>query len=110
MECTAQPDKTIGDSEQYEVAWCLKPYGTRAIPNGALHGVHFVKTPSYIQVTGVGDFTSMNIAKGDEGGELDDRGANGALLCGRAFAKTNVYTDFFASGNGNPGEYGIYDY
>jgi hypothetical protein len=108
MRCTAQPGETIGDSEQDEVAWCLKPYGTRAIPNGALHGVHFVKTPNYIQVTGVGNFTSMNIEKGDEGGELDDRGANGALLYGPL--KNQMCADFLSSGRGNPGEHDIYEY
>jgi hypothetical protein len=39
--------------------------------------VHFVKTPDYVQVTGVGDFTKINILKGDAGGELDNRGADG---------------------------------
>ncbi|KAG6846198.1 hypothetical protein H0H93_015475, partial [Arthromyces matolae] len=69
---------TIGDTEQIQVAWCTKSgRGARTIPNGALKGVHFVKTKNYVQVTGVGDFTKMNIKKGDEGGELDDRGADG---------------------------------
>jgi len=44
-----------------------------------LKGVHFVKTPDYVQVTGVGDFTVINVPKGDAGGELDNRGADGAL-------------------------------
>lgn len=58
---------TIGDTERVEVAWCTKSgRGTRTIPNGALKGVHFVKTPDYVQVTGVGDFTKINIPKGDE--------------------------------------------
>ncbi|PFH48479.1 carbohydrate-binding module family 13 protein [Amanita thiersii Skay4041] len=69
---------TIGDTEQVEVAWCTKSgRGTRLIPNGTLKGVHFVKTPDYVQVTGVGDFTKINIPAGDEGGELDNRGADG---------------------------------
>jgi hypothetical protein len=58
---------TIGDTEREEVAWCTKSgRGTRTIPNGALKGVHFVKTPDYVQVTGVGDFTKINIVNGDE--------------------------------------------
>jgi hypothetical protein len=32
-----------------------------------------------VQVTGVGDFTKMNIRKGDAGGELDNRGADGTI-------------------------------
>jgi hypothetical protein len=39
--------------------------------------VHFVKTPDYVQVTGVGDFTKINVLQGDAGGELDNRGADG---------------------------------
>lgn len=59
----------IGDTEREEVAWCTKSgRGTRTIPNGALKGVHFVRTPDYVQVTGVGDFTKINVKKGDEGG------------------------------------------
>ena len=42
-----------------------------------LTGVHFVKAPEYVQVTGVGNFTKINIPKGDAGGELDNRGADG---------------------------------
>jgi hypothetical protein len=69
---------TIGDTERVNVAYCTKSgRGARTIPNGALKGVHFVKTPEYVQVTGVGDFTKINIPKGDSGGELDDRGADG---------------------------------
>ncbi len=47
------------------------------IPDQTLKGVHFVKTPEYVQVTGVGDFTKINIPQGDAGGELDNRGADG---------------------------------
>jgi len=50
------------------------------MPNGTLKGVHFVKTPDYVQITGVGDFTKLNVRKGDEGGELDDRGADSKPL------------------------------
>ncbi len=69
---------TIGEAEAEVVAYCTKPdHGTRVIPAGTLQGVHFVKTPDYVQVTGVGDFTKINIKKGDEGGELDPHGADG---------------------------------
>lgn len=68
----------IGDTEREEVAWCTKSgRGTRVIPDGTLKGVHFVHTPDYVQVTGVGDFTKINIPAGDSGGELDNRGADG---------------------------------
>lgn len=63
------------------MAWCTKSgRGTRTIPNDTLKGVHFVQTPEYVQITGVGDFTKMNIPRGDSGGELDNRGADGAWI------------------------------
>jgi hypothetical protein len=68
----------VGNMEPKVVSWCLKSgRGTRLIPNGTLTGVHFTKTPTYVQISGVGDFTKMNIPKGDYGGELDPHGATG---------------------------------
>lgn len=68
----------IGDTERYEVAYCTKQgRGARVIPDGTLLGVHFVRTPEYVQISGVGDFTKINVPKGDSGGELDNRGADG---------------------------------
>lgn len=60
---------TIGDDEREVVAWCTKSgRGTRLIPDGTLSGVHFVRTSNYLQVTGVGNFTNINVAQGDGGG------------------------------------------
>ena len=68
---------TVADSEQVAVSYCTKSgRGTRVFPDKTLQGVHFVKTPEYVQVTGVGDFTKINIPAGDAGGELDNRGAD----------------------------------
>ncbi|KAJ7052012.1 carbohydrate-binding module family 13 protein [Mycena amicta] len=92
---------SIGDTERDEVAWCSKSgRGTRTIPNGTLKGVHFVKTPDYVQVTGVGDFTKINIPKGDEGGELDPHGADGngnpigGLVYGNTFGTAVQYHEW----------------
>ena len=69
---------TIGDTERVEVSWCLKDgYGTRLIPDGTITGAHFIQTPDYIQIIGVGDLTRLNIPAGDSGGELDPHGADG---------------------------------
>jgi len=74
---TASPGD-IGTTEEYEVASCTKSgHGTRVIPDGTFDGVHFVETPDYVQITAVGDFTHVNVLKGDDGGELDYRGATG---------------------------------
>lgn len=71
-------DSVIGNTERVEVSWCMKDgYGTRLIPDGTITGAHFVKTPDYVQVTGVGDLTKVNIPTGDGGGELDPHGADG---------------------------------
>ena len=76
------PGSVIGNTERIEVAWCIKDgYGTRLIPDGTIQGAHFVQTPDYVQITGVGDLTKVNIPKGDEGGELDPHGADGNGEC-----------------------------
>jgi len=50
----SEPNSEIGVIEGEAVAWCTKPgYGTRLIPKGALTGVQFIKTPDYVQVTGI---------------------------------------------------------
>ncbi|CAO1622968.1 unnamed protein product [Sympodiomycopsis kandeliae] len=72
-----EPNTAIADSEEYEIAWCTQDHGARLIPSGTLTSVHFVKTDSYVQVTGTGDFTKINIKEGDMGGELDPHGATG---------------------------------
>ncbi|KIY72666.1 hypothetical protein CYLTODRAFT_417675 [Cylindrobasidium torrendii FP15055 ss-10] len=72
------PESVVGNTERIEVAWCTKEgYGTRIIPNGAIGGAHFVKTPDFVQITGVGNLTLLNIPAGDAGGELDPHGADG---------------------------------
>ncbi|KAH9956485.1 hypothetical protein BC827DRAFT_1270856 [Russula dissimulans] len=72
------PNSVIGETERFEVAWCTQGnHGTRVIPNGAITGAHFVQTPDYVQITGVGDLTQINIPAGDAGGELDPHGADG---------------------------------
>lgn len=69
---------TIGERERDVVSYCTKSgRGTRLIPQGALHSVHFIEAPNYVQVMGQGDMTKLNVAPGDGGGELDPHGADG---------------------------------
>ncbi|WWD20628.1 hypothetical protein CI109_105104 [Kwoniella shandongensis] len=69
---------TIGDTEGEQVAWCVQPRNNaRVIPDGTFTAVHFVKTPLYWQIQGLGDLTKLNILANDEGGELDPHGATG---------------------------------
>ncbi|KDQ13959.1 hypothetical protein BOTBODRAFT_175088 [Botryobasidium botryosum FD-172 SS1] len=92
-------DSIIGNIEGQAVAWCTKPTrGARLIPAGALTGVQFMRTPDYVQVTGLINQALIDIASGDYGGELDPHGADergnpmGAI----------VFTDSFTSlTNGN---------
>lgn len=67
----------IASTERIAVAYCTTgKHGTRVIPDGTITGAHFLKTPSYVQVSGIGDFTSIGITNGDSGGELDYAGAD----------------------------------
>lgn len=81
------------------VAWCTMPgRGTRLIPAGALQGVQFTRTRSYVQVVGFIDQRQINIGEGDYGGEMDPHGADqrgnplGGLLFSQQFplAATNA--------------------
>ncbi|GAA6028742.1 hypothetical protein JCM8097_007372 [Rhodosporidiobolus ruineniae] len=73
---TAGPE--IGESEEYEVAWCTATgHGARVMPAGTIQSAHYLETPHYIQITGTGDFTKINVKAGDQGGELDPHGATG---------------------------------
>ncbi|ORX40713.1 hypothetical protein BD324DRAFT_678154 [Kockovaella imperatae] len=66
------PFAYISDSGYNVVSWCSKAgHDARLIPDGTLHGVTYVKTPNYVQVSGFGDFTKINIAPGDYGGQFD---------------------------------------
>ncbi|KAL1409832.1 hypothetical protein Q8F55_003831 [Vanrija albida] len=72
------PGSTIGNTETEQVAWCLQPRNdARVIPDGTFQAVHFVKTPLYYQIHGWADLTRLNVAPGDEGGELDPHGQSG---------------------------------
>jgi len=72
-----EPNGIIGNVEGEAVAWCTKAgHGTRIIPAGTITGLTFVKTPDYIQVTGLINQVNINIAANDDGGEMDPHGAD----------------------------------
>ncbi|KII87737.1 hypothetical protein PLICRDRAFT_42246 [Plicaturopsis crispa FD-325 SS-3] len=72
------PGSVIGNTERIEIAYCLRNgTGARPIPDGTVKGVQFLQTSEWVQVVGVGDFTKINVPKGDAGGELDPHGADG---------------------------------
>lgn len=68
----------IGDAEREVVSYCTKSgRGTRLIPPGTIKSVHFVRTPHYVQISGLGDFSKLFIGESGGGGELDPHGADG---------------------------------
>ena len=90
---------TIGDTERIQVAYCTQgTHGARVMPAGTLTGVHFVKTSDYVQITGSGDFTKINVPPGDEGGELDNHGAD----VGINSLQLALLMFTHLQGNGNP--------
>jgi len=72
------------------------------MPPGTLTGVHFVKTKDYVQITGVGDLTKINVERHDPGGggELDPHGATGngnpigGLVYGNSFGSGLQYHEW----------------
>ncbi|TIB71849.1 hypothetical protein E3Q23_03609 [Wallemia mellicola] len=69
---------STGDVEGEVVAWCTKPRNNaRLIPDGTITAVHYQKTPAFVQISALGDFTKVNVLSGDAGGELDPHGATG---------------------------------
>ncbi|KZT57893.1 hypothetical protein CALCODRAFT_495529 [Calocera cornea HHB12733] len=94
-------NSTIGNTEEEEVSWCMRTgYGTRTIPDGTMQGVHWVQTPLYVQVTGFGDLTKLNIPAGDGGGELDPHSwtglgnPQGGLVFGETFGGIQQYHEW----------------
>lgn len=92
----------VGDAERLTVSYCSKNgYGTRLIPPGTFRNLHYIRTPHYIQITALGDFTKVNVPPRDEGGELDPSGADGhgnpvgGLVFGE-HGQFNRWTEFLA--------------
>ncbi|EST06764.2 hypothetical protein PSEUBRA_003746 [Kalmanozyma brasiliensis GHG001] len=70
------PGTIIGNVEGETVAYCTKARNNaRVIPDGTVTAAHFVRTPLYVQLMALGDFTKIGLVAGDEGGELDPHGA-----------------------------------
>jgi len=87
----SKPGEEVGAIEGEMIAWCTKPgHGTRLIPEGALTGVQYMKTPDYVQVVGFIDQTKINMLKGDYGGEMDPHGADLVRILFISFQATHL--------------------
>ncbi|GAA5980737.1 hypothetical protein JCM5350_006369 [Sporobolomyces pararoseus] len=100
-----EPGEEVGNVEGEMVAWCTKEgHGTRIIPEGALQGVQFMRTPHYVQVVGQIDQAKINIATEDYGGEMDPHGADqrgnplGGLIFSNAFGSNSSTNGTTGSG------------
>ncbi|WVW86017.1 hypothetical protein I302_108055 [Kwoniella bestiolae CBS 10118] len=64
--------KMISESVDNVISYCSKSgHNTRLIPDGTLKGVTYVRTPSWVQVSGSGDFSLIGISPGDTGAQFD---------------------------------------
>lgn len=91
------PNSEVGTTEGESVAWCTKAgHGTRIIPAGAITGAQFMRTPDYIQITGIIKQENIDMTPDDGGGEMDPHGADqrGNPLGGLVFTNAwgNGYT------------------
>ncbi|KAN0084244.1 hypothetical protein V8E55_007748 [Tylopilus felleus] len=49
-------------SQHTTVAWCMNSvHGPHLIPDGTITGAHLLITPEYVQITGVGKLTNINV-------------------------------------------------
>ncbi|KAG9005478.1 hypothetical protein FRB90_010381 [Tulasnella sp. 427] len=92
-----EPNSVVGETEGEAVAWCTKPgHGARTIPQGAITGAQFMRTPDYVQITGHVKQALINMTPDDGGGEMDPHGADqrGNPLGGLVFTTAwgNGYT------------------
>lgn len=90
------PNVTVAEDEEQLTAYCTTDkYGTRVLPEGAIQGVQFTKTPGYVQAVGYVDQTKIGLQANDYGGEEDPHGADqrgnplGALVYSTAFGTEN---------------------
>ncbi|KAM0751777.1 hypothetical protein T439DRAFT_324968 [Meredithblackwellia eburnea MCA 4105] len=68
-------DGTISNLEAQVVAYCSRAgHGARIFPPGTITAIQFMRTPGYIQITGLLNQAGVNLDPTDTGGELDPHG------------------------------------
>lgn len=87
----------VSETEREAVSYCTQPtHGTRLIPPGTFSSVHYVSTPHYVQITGRGNFTKINVPVDDDGGEMDPHSwdARGNPIGGVVFGNGNQFVQW----------------
>ncbi|KAH9816717.1 hypothetical protein DFH28DRAFT_890488 [Melampsora americana] len=81
----------VSATERDAVSYCtMEGYGTRLIPPGTFTSVHYVILTfdqHYIQISGRGNMTNINVIPGNDGGEMDVE----TLIGGLVFGKDNQF-------------------
>lgn len=84
----------VSATERDAVSYCtMDGYGTRLIPPGTFTSVHYVVTKHYIQISGRGNMTNINVIPGNDGGEMDPNSwdRKGNPVGGLVFGKDNQF-------------------
>ncbi|KAG0149503.1 hypothetical protein CROQUDRAFT_39787 [Cronartium quercuum f. sp. fusiforme G11] len=78
----------VSETERTAVAYCTKDgYGTRLIPSDTFESVHF----HYVQITGRGNFSKINVLQNDDGGELGIYDLHGNPISGVVIGQQNQF-------------------
>lgn len=82
-------DRIISNTEWNANAFCLGntplAVGAERLPSGFIKSAHYVKTDTYVQVTGQMDYTKANLVGTDGGGQMDVRAPMGSSCAGWKF-------------------------
>lgn len=87
----------VSETERQAVAYCTQPtHGSRLIPPDTFDSVHFVSTPYYVQITGRGNFTKINVPPDNDGGEMDPNSSDtlGNPIGGVVFGNENQFVQW----------------
>ncbi|KAI9472281.1 MAG: hypothetical protein EXX96DRAFT_583516 [Benjaminiella poitrasii] len=82
-------NRNIADTEWNANAFCLGTVplatGAEKLPTGFITSAHYVKTDTYVQVTGQMDYTKAKLNKSDQGGQYDIKAPIGSSCTGWSY-------------------------
>lgn len=84
--CSFMPPKAgddVGGTENDGIPMCTNAsLGGEQFPDGFIQSAHYVKTSSYVQVTGTIDRTKYDLSESDGGGQYDNKDIDGVTCNG----------------------------